>query len=157
MIKKKEVIMMKSTRMINNIEVKRKIAIIVTKKRIKKKITIGKNQKIDITKNIEKLIDMREEGAKRILNIKIKKIDQKTMIQNIKIVINMTKNIKKKINIVQDIYKMTITKNMKKEKKIMKKINLVTNKEMIIIDTDQFLKVDLDLILRQKMKTNKKQ
>jgi len=110
----------------------------------------------------------REEGAKRISNIKIKKRGQKNMtvnikiminmIKNIKIEINMIRNIKKVTNIVQDKLTMKIIKNIrrqKKELKIMK--NHVTNKEMKIIETDQNQRVGLDLILLQKMKTNKRQ
>lgn len=112
--------------------------------------------------------DTREEGSKRISNIKIKKRGQKNMtvnikiminmIKNIKIEINMIRNIKKVTNIVQDKLTMKIIKNIrrqKKELKIMK--NHVTNKEMKIIETDQNQRVGLDLILLQKMKTNKRQ
>ena len=130
---------------------------IVIKKRIK--IIIEKNQRKGITKNIENLIGMREEGAKRIQNTKIKMIDQKTMIKDIKRAINMIKGTKKVINIAQDTKKMIIIKSIRRmriENKILIKINHVTNKEMIIIDIDQYQKVDLDLIHHLKMKINKK-
>ena len=157
-----------SIKMINITEKNEMKARIVTKKLKKKKIIVGKIQKKDTTKNTENLTDMREEEAERIPSTMIKKIGQKNttvntkiminMIKNIEIEIKMIRNIEKVINLIKDIFKKKIMTNIRgkmKELLIMK--NNVTNKEMNLIEIDQYQKADLDLIPHRKMKINKKQ
>lgn len=177
---------MKDKKMINIIKRKTMRAMIVIKKRNMIEIIIGKNQKKDITKNIGNQREMKEKEkeVKKIQNTEIILIDTEIMIEDIKNqildserMINTIQDIKRMTNIIEDkksmkniiqdikimmIQELKKKKNIKKMNKKMKgnmimiEIKTVIKVKMKILEKDLIQKVDLDLILLQKMKINKK-